>query len=102
MTDAPTGQRVYRNPFADRLDQILFFGFFAAGTVSIWTLKLLGINQYIVTAVPLALMAIYALIAIVTKRYRVREDRVGDNIYYLGFLFTLVSLAYALYVYSPD
>lgn len=45
-------------------------------------------------------MVIYAVIAIITKRFRLREDRVGDNIYYLGFLFTLISLAYALYVYN--
>ena len=47
-------------------------------------------------------MASYALLALVTKRYRLREDKVGDNIYYLGFLFTLVSLAYALHVYDPN
>jgi methyl-accepting chemotaxis protein len=28
---------------------------------------------------------------------RIREDQLGDNCYYLGFLFTLASLAYALY-----
>jgi hypothetical protein len=47
-------------------------------------------------------MILYAAIAIITKRFRLREDRVGDNIYYLGFLFTLTSLAYALYLYDPD
>ena len=102
MTDTPTSQRVYRDPISDRRDQVLFFGFFALGTISIWTLKSFGYNQYFVTGVPLALMVTYAVIALVTKRYRVREDRVGDNIYYLGFLFTLVSLAYALRIYNPD
>ena len=102
MTDTTASQRVYRNPLSDYQDQILFFGFFLLGCVSILTLKYLGFSQWLVTGVPISLMCLYAAIAWRTKRYRVREDRVGDNIYYLGFLFTLVSLAYALHIYNPD
>ena len=81
---------------------MLFFGFVLLGAIAIWTMKSVGFNQYAVTAVPISLMIVYAIIALTTKRNRLREDRVGDNVYYLGFLFTLVSLAYALHVYSPD
>jgi archaellum component FlaC len=83
-------------------DHYLFFLFFAAGAGAIWSLKLLHRSQLIVTAVPIALMFLYAGLAWITKRYRIREDKVGDNIYYLGFLYTLVSLSYALHVYNPD
>lgn len=93
---------VYRNPLNDIPDQYLFFVLFLVGGAAIWGLKLRGYDQIIVTAVPLALMAVYTGLAVVTKRYRVREDKVGDNIYYLGFLYTLVSLAYALWTFTSD
>jgi hypothetical protein len=32
--------------------------------------------------------------------YRFREDRAGDDLYYLGFLFTLVSLGYSLHAFG--
>jgi len=98
--DTPTGKLKYRNPLADTQDQILFFGLFMIGTIGILTLKMLDFGQITVTILPLCLMVIYTSIALVTKRYRLREDRVGDNIYYLGFLYTLVSLAYALFAYK--
>ncbi len=93
-------QVVHRDPLSDVPDQWLFFGCFGLGAVAIWILKALGIGQYVVTAVPVCLMIAYAAIAIITKRYRIRADKIGDNIYYLGFLFTLVSLAYALWSFT--
>lgn len=93
-------QVVHRNPLNDVPDQWLFFGCFGLGAVAIWVLKSLGVGQYVVTAVPVSLMCIYVMVAIVTKRYRIRADKVGDNVYYLGFLFTLVSLAYALWSFT--
>lgn len=93
---SPKGSRV------DIEDQILFFILFAIGATSIWMLKSFGLSQFIVTAVPVGLMGLYVVVALVTERYRIREDRVGDNIYYLGFLYTLTSLAHALYVYDPE
>lgn len=103
MSDqAITRPIVYRNPLNDIPDQWMFFTFFAVGGTAICTLKSIGYSQFIVTAVPLSLMFLYAAVALVTKRYRVREDRVGDNMYYLGFLYTLVSLAYALWAFTSD
>lgn len=83
-------------------DQYLFFGSFAVGAALILTLKVLGIPQVIVTATPLAVMGAYVAITWSTEHFRAREDKVGDNCYYLGFLFTLVSLAYALWAFSAD
>lgn len=102
MTDEAVSKVRHRNPITDYQDQAMFFGSFVVGAGSILTLKWLGFNQFVVTAVPVALMILYALVAIKTKCFRLREDRVGDNIYYLGFLFTLTSLASALYVYDPN
>lgn len=102
MIERGQGKRRYKDLLSDRFDQILFFGFAVAGAVAIWTMKWLGFSQTLVTAVPVLLMFLYAGLAVATKRYRLREDRIGDNVYYLGFLFTLVSLAYALHVYDPS
>lgn len=100
--DTPAGNRLYRNLLDDKQDQFLFFGLFLLGMTGILALKELGYSQLTVTLFPVSLMMLYGSISWATKRYRIREDRVGDNIYYLGFLYTLVSLAYALYAYKTD
>ncbi|SLM48412.1 conserved membrane protein of unknown function [Nitrospira japonica] len=100
--DTPAGKRRYLNPLGDAQDQYLFFGLFIVGAVGIWILKWSGYSQLIVTLFPVSLMLIYCIIALATKQYRIREDRAGDNVYYLGFLFTLVSLAFALHDYRLD
>jgi hypothetical protein len=102
MSEAGAGQRRYRNPLADYRDQALFFGTFILGVASILSLKWFGYSEFVATAAPVFLMFAYAGIALATKQYRLREDKAGDNIYYLGFLFTLTALAYALYSYNPE
>ncbi|PJI42429.1 hypothetical protein [Ferrovibrio sp.] len=97
MVEIASSKKKYLNPLNDIPDQALFFGLFAVGGLAIWFMKMAGFHQYVVTAFPVAIMFGYAGVALVTKRYRIREDKIGDNIYYLGFLYTLVSLAYALY-----
>lgn len=100
MVEGSSSKVKYHNPLNDIPDQYLFFGLFAVGGLAIWFMKSAGLHQYVVTAVPVAIMVGYAVIALTTERYRIREDKIGDNIYYLGFLYTLVSLAYALYAFN--
>jgi hypothetical protein len=45
-------------------------------------------------------MFCYALVIVGVPRLRVRLDQAGDNAYYLGLLFTLASMAYALYQFG--
>ena len=52
-------------------------------------------GSYVACAAVL-LMLIYGLIAFQFRRVRMRPDRLGDNFYYLGFIFTLASLSAAL------
>ncbi len=47
-----------------------------------------------------ALMLVYGLIAMQITQVRLRPDRLGDNFYYLGFIFTLASLSAALVQFS--
>jgi hypothetical protein len=62
-----------------------------SGAVLIPHADLLGI------AVPVAVMAIYVIVVTVIPRMRLRLDQSGDNLYYLGFTYTLCSLAITLY-----
>jgi hypothetical protein len=76
--------------------RIFFFGAFIFGTILILSLKFLGVNSGVISALAVALMLIYAATG-VRNKLKVRLDVLGDNLYYLGFLYTLVSLSYSLY-----
>jgi methyl-accepting chemotaxis protein len=56
----------------------------------------IGLNSDRVAIFAVALMLIYGLIAMQITQVRLRPDRLGDNFYYLGFIFTLASLSAAL------
>lgn len=91
-------------------DSKLLFICFLVGAAGIIILKLLEVNQFIVTACPVVIMFFYAGYA--GKNYKAESDpevesdpkkrlgRAGDNLYYLGFLYTLVSLAMSLFEFS--
>jgi hypothetical protein len=93
---------VYRNRLTDRLDKGLFFIAFTIGAGGIVGLKLGEWPQWIVTAFPLAIMGLYAVYVFASQGYRLREDVAGDSLYYLGFLYTLTSLAFSLYAFTQD
>jgi hypothetical protein len=78
----------------------VFIGFVAAGCAYIILAKLRGIGQLYVTFVPIATMLGYALLITLARRLRLRDDQSGDNLYYMGFLFTLTSLGVSLYQFS--
>jgi hypothetical protein len=92
--------RHYVDRLRDVLDKWLFFVFFVVGALSIFVLKHLGVDQWTITAVPVCLIGLYAIAGYFSRSFRLREDRIGDNLYYLGFLYTLVSLAYSLYIFG--
>lgn len=70
------------------------------GAVAIIVLKLLAVNQFFVTACPVAIMLVYA--GYYYSKQPSQLNIVGDNLYYLGFLYTLVSLAMSLFEFSPN
>jgi hypothetical protein len=45
-------------------------------------------------------MVAYALLISLSRGLRLRDDQSGDNLYYMGFLFTLTSLGVSLYQFS--
>jgi hypothetical protein len=76
--------------------RIFFFAAFLIGSISILSLKLIGAHGGLVSFVAVAIMFAYAFLG-TRNKIKVRLDVLGDNLYYLGFLYTLISLSFSLY-----
>lgn len=96
MTDATPGF-VYRNRLSTVEDKWLFLAVLLCGFAGIFALKLLGYPQLIITAWPVGCMLLYLAVVLLQPAFRLRDDQTADNFYYLGFLYTLGSLAMALW-----
>lgn len=83
-------------------DKWVFAALFFGGAGGLIWLKIHNYSPFHVTLFPLVAMALYALIALATERFRLRADQIGDNCYYLGFLFTLTSLAISLVQFHTE
>jgi hypothetical protein len=81
---------------------VLFLAFVLVGATYIVWAKLVGIPAVLVTGIPLVLMLLYALTLGFARYFRLRDDQAGDNLYYLGFLYTLTSLGVSLWQFSVD
>jgi hypothetical protein len=81
---------------------LLFLVFVFVGAAYVVWAKLAGVPAVLVTAVPLVLMVVYALALGLARYLRLRDDQAGDNLYYLGFLYTLTSLGVSLWQFSPN
>ena len=76
--------------------RILFISSFVIGTIGVLLLRYFGFGILVTSLFALSTMTLY-MVSGVTKKFVIRPDILGDNLYYLGFLFTLVSMAYSLY-----
>jgi hypothetical protein len=81
---------------------LVFFFFTLAGVAYIVLSKLYDVPAAAVTLAPVLLMLAYAGMIIFAVGLRLRDDQTGDNFYYMGFIFTLTSLAVSLYQYSSS
>lgn len=80
----------------------LFFVFVVIGVLFIILAKLyLAAPPMASLGVPILLMGAYAFIVILPA-LRLRDDQTGDNLYYMGFLYTLTSLGVALYQFTSE
>lgn len=84
----------------DNAAPIVFGVFTSLGVAYIIASKFMGIDAALVTIVPVLLMLAYAAMIVFVRGLRLRNDQTGDNFYYMGFIFTLVSLGVSLYQYS--
>jgi hypothetical protein len=83
------------------LDRGVLFLFLIGGSAAIVGLKLSPLPIYFRIGIPITLIVAYALLTVSRTRFRLRYDQAGDNCYYMGFIFTLVSLGVALYEIRP-
>jgi hypothetical protein len=81
---------------------VVFTLFVVAGAAYIILAKLEGMAQIFVTFVPVAIMIAYATLIWLARGLRLRDDQAGDNLYYMGFLFTLTSLSVSLYQFNAS
>ncbi|QRM35449.1 hypothetical protein [Microvirga sp. VF16] len=86
-----------RTPYEIWGPPALFISFVLAGCAYIVLAKQYGLGQVLVTFVPVAFMLGYAALMALARYVRLRDDQAGDNLYYMGFLFTLTSLGASLY-----
>lgn len=84
------------------LPKSLFIVIAISGAVLIWFLKSIDASPAFTVSVPVSLIVLYCSLAWKSEFFYIREDQIGDNAYYLGFLFTLSSLAYALWRFQMD
>ena len=83
-----------------RRDVLAFLFAAIGGAISYFILWKIGAPQVIKTATLVSILVLYAVAVVKTPRFRVRLDQAGDNAYYLGLLFTLMSMAVALYEFG--
>ncbi len=76
------------------------FAFFALGGAALIAVsKTSGMGPISAILTPIVLMFVYLGLSW-TRRLRLHNEQTGDNIYYMGFLFTLTSLAVSLYQFG--
>jgi hypothetical protein len=98
----PAIERFAEATYSTGLNAAVFMGVVGLGSIYILVAKLAGVGQFFVTFVPVAIMLTYALVIYLARNLRLRDDQSGDNLYYMGFLFTLTSLGVSLYQFSVE
>jgi hypothetical protein len=81
---------------------LIFAFFLLVGTGYIIAAKSLGVPALWTTAGPLLVISIYAVLLSFARYLHLRDDQAGDNLYYLGFLYTLTSLGVSLWQFSTS
>jgi hypothetical protein len=93
--------------FVDRLSDVkdhhFFAGVFLAGIIVMLVFRLwLNLDAIIVSVTLAFLLFGYFLAITVTRKYQLREDKSADNLYFLGFLFTVTALIISLWKFSQS
>lgn len=80
----------------------VYIGLTVAGIVVIALAKLAGLSPAMTMLIPLVPMLIYMGLSFFFRRIQLHDEQTGDNLYYMGFLFTLTSLGASLYQFTSD
>lgn len=79
------------------LEKILLFVIFFLGTSGIIFFKLQEFDALWSALWAVVILTLYLLASAIIGHIKIEPESIGDNCYYLGFLFTLTSLAVTLY-----
>ena len=82
------------------LDRTVFAVAFGLGVGGVLLLKTMQVHPFLAAGYAALVLVLYAIIAGIRGRIKIESETIGDNCYYLGFLFTLASLAHTLYLIS--
>lgn len=86
--------------FSSVEDHFVFLGFYLVGALIVFIMRLgTAWHASIPVILLVLLVAGYAAFVYLSGRYHLREDKSADNVYYLGFLFTVTTLGVALIRY---
>ncbi|MCE8441652.1 hypothetical protein [Rhodovulum sulfidophilum] len=94
---ARRAKRIYGTKGDARSEVLPLIVAFLAGTTGSILLKIVTINPFAGAVWAISVLLAYALYAYNATQLRLDAETIGDNCYYLGFLFTLTSLAVTLY-----
>ena len=78
---------------------VLFVILTLVGSAVIWFGKIWDIDIAVITGIPVAMMFLYLAVNMLPG-LRVASEQAGDNLYYMGFIFTLTSLGVSLFKFS--
>ncbi len=90
------------NRWQDRTGKWLFSIFAAIGLAVIIWIEISQVTKVLSMSICVALLIGYTLMTYWIPSMRARADQIGDNVYYLGLLYTLMSLAAAIVRLSND
>ncbi|ESY80145.1 hypothetical protein X739_29215 [Mesorhizobium sp. LNHC220B00] len=85
-----------------RLPLVVFATLTLGGCVFIAIAKLSGVDPIMAASAPVCLMLIYLAASVFTGKLRLHDEQTGDNLYYMGFLFTLTSLGVSLFQFGSE
>jgi len=81
---------------------LFFFSFVIIGFVVLSFAKLVALMPIFLVLISAGLMTTYAFCIVFVPAMKLRLDVAGDNMYYLGFLYTLSSLAVAITISEAE
>lgn len=97
MSRAKISRRMHDVQASESLDKLILLCAFLVGVLGGIILKLLQANAFVAAGFAAVVLVAYALWTFFATHLRLEPEVIGDNCYYLGFLFTLTSLSVTLY-----
>ena len=97
----PVGSRSRSLGFTKGIHSLIFFLFATLGSVALIVSKEFDLSPIVYITLAILIMGAYFVINLNNQiGLNLRYDQLGDNLYYLGFVYTLGSLAHTLYIFS--